>query len=269
MTPSPPAPTQSESRGLLSARFAPLPTVGREVFCWCIGIQLLVLLLSFAGSPASLAIRTSVAAASAELLVPLTEFSPANDPAPAGTAATPESAPTGENSLTDLPETVEAVAAGDVSIPDIEPADLLNPLPAPAIQPARSHENPRPQAVATSADSRPTRTSPPAAAPSNPNANSGGSGTGATGSAQLFSGGGTGRFPLPPYPTDSKRRGIEGRVMLRVAVGSDGAPGVPVIESSSGHSVLDRAALDWIKRRWRWESGPPRLFRIPIIFKLQ
>jgi protein TonB len=85
----------------------------------------------------------------------------------------------------------------------------------------------------------------------------------------LFGGAGTGRFPSPPYPADARRRGLEGNVMLKVEVSAEGQPGVPLIESSSGHAVLDRAAIDWIRRRWRWDPGPIRHYRIPFRFQIE
>jgi protein TonB len=58
----------------------------------------------------------------------------------------------------------------------------------------------------------------------------------------------------PPYPIDALRAGIEGRVVLRVLVGADGRVARLQIESSSGFSSLDAAALDAV-RRWRFEPA--------------
>ena len=126
MASSQPALLEGESRGLFSARFAPPATARRELFCWCIGIQLLVLLLALAGSEAGREVKSSVTTATDEFLVPITEFSPASEPAasepspvqepaPAPVAAVPEN-------LTELPEPMEAVAAEDVPMPDPAPA---------------------------------------------------------------------------------------------------------------------------------------------------
>jgi periplasmic protein TonB len=53
------------------------------------------------------------------------------------------------------------------------------------------------------------------------------------------------------YPIDSRRRGEQGTVMLRVLVGRDGMPLDISVERSSGHRSLDRAARDTVLR-WRF-----------------
>jgi protein TonB len=159
----------------------------------------------------------------------------------------------------------------DLPLPDLTPAEIPDMLPAPvlalATNPVVREAPPRRPSVANPRPSGPTNPNANAASPAATTRPSGGASS--PGPASLFTGGGSGRFPLPPYPAEAKRRGLEGRVMLRVAVGPDGKPGTPAIESGSGHPVLDRAAIDWIQRRWRWEAGPARLFRIPVIFQLQ
>ena len=77
----------------------------------------------------------------------------------------------------------------------------------------------------------------------------------------------------PPYPAESKSRGEEGVVILRIEVLSTGRVGKVEIAESSGHELLDRAA-----RRsavaWRFEfrgKKPDRstLIRVPIEFRLR
>lgn len=62
---------------------------------------------------------------------------------------------------------------------------------------------------------------------------------------------GTAQNPLPRYPSIARRRGIEGRVTLRVQVDAAGRPSRVVIFSSSGHDVLDRAAVMAL-HKWRF-----------------
>lgn len=57
--------------------------------------------------------------------------------------------------------------------------------------------------------------------------------------------------PAPSYPSVSRRVGEEGRVMLRVLVSQNGDAEQVDIESGSGFSRLDRAALDAVKK-WRF-----------------
>jgi len=51
----------------------------------------------------------------------------------------------------------------------------------------------------------------------------------------------------PDYPAAARQRGLQGRVLLRIGVSADGAPADVVVITSSGHTVLDRAALAWVR----------------------
>lgn len=77
--------------------------------------------------------------------------------------------------------------------------------------------------------------------------------------------------PQPHYPPESRRAGEEGLVVLRVLIDEIGAVAHIDIEHSSGHSRLDDAACQAVKRaRFRpyVENGVPRmaLATIPIEF---
>ena len=61
--------------------------------------------------------------------------------------------------------------------------------------------------------------------------------------------------PAPPYPRIARQRGWEGIVRLEVFVGKDGVPDPVGIQESSGHGVLDRAALQTVKK---WKFSPAR-----------
>ena len=63
-----------------------------------------------------------------------------------------------------------------------------------------------------------------------------------------------GRCPTPVYPPRAERQGIGGAVVLRITVGVDGGVVALTVEESSGHSILDRAALEAI-RSWRFDPG--------------
>jgi protein TonB len=62
------------------------------------------------------------------------------------------------------------------------------------------------------------------------------------------------------YPELARRGGIQGTTVLRVHVLADGSVGKVELERSAGHSDLDAAATDAV-RRWRFEpahrSGEP------------
>jgi len=80
--------------------------------------------------------------------------------------------------------------------------------------------------------------------------------------------------PPPAYPAMSRRVGEQGRVVLRVLVNPKGRSDDVEIRSSSGHSRLDDAARETV-RRWRFvpakrgDQPVPAWVLIPISFKLE
>jgi protein TonB len=81
--------------------------------------------------------------------------------------------------------------------------------------------------------------------------------------------------PGPQYPYASRRRREQGTVTLKVLVTEAGAPAQVLVETSSGYATLDEAALDIVKRRWRFvpakEDGRAveAWVLVPIIFELK
>jgi periplasmic protein TonB len=79
--------------------------------------------------------------------------------------------------------------------------------------------------------------------------------------------------PRPPYPLLSKRRGEQGRVMVRVYVGEDGLPQKSELRTSSGHERLDATAVATVMG-WRFRPGmrggaPEAMWvNVPIDFDL-
>lgn len=67
--------------------------------------------------------------------------------------------------------------------------------------------------------------------------------------------------PKPDYPIPCQRRREEGIVYLNVLVKPDGIPGSISLSRSSGHPLLDRAALEAV-RRWTFEPG--RAAGVPV-----
>ncbi len=61
--------------------------------------------------------------------------------------------------------------------------------------------------------------------------------------------------PAPVYPKDALDQGLEGRVRLVVVVGEDGAVSSISVEESTGHEILDRAALRAVRKGWIFEPG--------------
>jgi len=80
--------------------------------------------------------------------------------------------------------------------------------------------------------------------------------------------------PSPLYPVEAVRLGIEGVVTLRVTIGVEGFVSAVEVVNSSGHRILDTAALDAV-RQWQFRpahrDGQPVVWtaRLPIRFRLQ
>lgn len=80
------------------------------------------------------------------------------------------------------------------------------------------------------------------------------------------------KFP-PQYPSSMRRKGIVGRVVVRVRLSAAGSVVDSSIKSSSGHVALDRAAEEAV-RKWRFKPGikggkkVQSICNIPINFKL-
>ena len=80
--------------------------------------------------------------------------------------------------------------------------------------------------------------------------------------------------PKPAYPALSKRLGEQGKVVVRVLIGVDGAPQKAEIRTSSGFQRLDQAALATVLR-WRYLPGKrggvaeAMWFNVPIHFVLE
>lgn len=80
--------------------------------------------------------------------------------------------------------------------------------------------------------------------------------------------------PRPPYPLAARRLGLEGRVTLRAEIMENGNCGRISVAQSSGHDVLDQAALQAVKQ-WRFvpaQRGGETVSawaEIPISFRLR
>lgn len=76
--------------------------------------------------------------------------------------------------------------------------------------------------------------------------------------------------PAPPYPRIARQRGWEGMVRLEVFVGKDGNPGLVDIQESSGHNVLDRAAMKTVEQ-WKFSPAKSGTIRFPsrIVIPIQ
>ena len=79
----------------------------------------------------------------------------------------------------------------------------------------------------------------------------------------------SGRFPEPPYPRWARQQGLQGKLTLRVEVSPSGAISELQLKETSGHDLLDRHVLEWVRAHWSWQPANQRLYLIPFVFELQ
>ena len=80
--------------------------------------------------------------------------------------------------------------------------------------------------------------------------------------------------PKPAYPPQAQRRGLEGKVILQVTVGVDGAVRAVTVSRGSSHSLLDEAAVAGV---WHWRFQPGQVggekkemsILLPVEFRLR
>lgn len=156
--------------------------------------------------------------------------------------------------------------------PPIAKKGILQPAPAaePADRPPTEMSSKPPPQSARLADD----IAPAGSAPSDES-----NGVAATGAANAalspptFAQPGRGN-PLPRYPRAARRHGLEGTLVLRVSVDEAGRPGRLEVIESSGHSMLDGAAMEAVSR---WHFTPGRrggkpvkaTVDVPVVFRLQ
>src|SRR5437868_3969121 len=58
------------------------------------------------------------------------------------------------------------------------------------------------------------------------------------------------------YPPEAARRKQSGHVLMRVVVGRNGAAKEIAVIGSTGHALLDDAAIAIVKEKWRWDGAP-------------
>lgn len=84
---------------------------------------------------------------------------------------------------------------------------------------------------------------------------------------------GSGKNPRPPYPPQAYFARIEGKVLLKVQVKTDGKPGEIILIQSSGTASLDKSALETLSR-WQFQPAQragqvfEQWIEIPIHFRL-
>jgi protein TonB len=86
----------------------------------------------------------------------------------------------------------------------------------------------------------------------------------------LNSTGGGGERPQPPYPRIALEQAEQGSVTLRMTVTPEGRIQTIEVAQSSGFPILDRSALEFVKRRWTVPSGEgTRIYEATISYRIQ
>jgi TonB family protein len=78
-----------------------------------------------------------------------------------------------------------------------------------------------------------------------------------------------GSFPAPNYPGAALRNHLEGTVTIEIRVDESGKVTDANIQKSSGHTPLDEAALEAVKRNWKFPPGQARWYYWPCTFKME
>jgi len=79
-----------------------------------------------------------------------------------------------------------------------------------------------------------------------------------------------GERPAPQYPQIAKDLGQQGTVLLSMTVDENGGVTAIEVKQSSGFPLLDRSALDFVRRHWLLPAGTAgRVFEAPINYTLQ
>jgi TonB family protein len=73
---------------------------------------------------------------------------------------------------------------------------------------------------------------------------------------------------ISPYPTEAQRREQVGHTYMRVLVDKYGSARQVDVLVSSGYALLDQAAIDAVKERWRWEPPPPECWESGVILSV-
>jgi protein TonB len=166
---------------------------------------------------------------------------------------------------------LQLVAGQDEAAPAAAPKEeRVEPLPSPPPEPTPEPALVSPSPPVTEAKRRPEPAgapSPPAVAASPPEGAFAPSAPAAEPGWPLY-------CPRPAYPAEARRRGAEGLVKLELLVNPRGVVESVFVRESSGHALLDRAALEAV-RRWRLQPSRvgsecvPASVTLPIRFRLE
>ena len=67
--------------------------------------------------------------------------------------------------------------------------------------------------------------------------------------------------PHPPYPIVARKKGLQGKLVLKVSINNDGSVKNVVVGKSSGHKILDRVSKETVEK---WVFIPAKKMGKPI-----
>jgi protein TonB len=237
-----------------SRRIIDTESGGRPLAAWLAGLATAMLALGCFGALQPLLPPLPEVPAAADETVPISDFQPPDDAAPADAAE--ETPPEADVEIPPVPEITPPLTPPEV--PELLPADSPPPPLPPKIKPPE----PKPKPAARPEPKPMAHRTAPGSTTSQAN------GTGSSSAPTLFSGGGTGNFPKGSYPAAARSMRQQGTVRLLVTVEESGLPSSVEVQTSSGFGSLDSGALDQIRRHWRWSAGPIRHYIVPFRFEL-
>ena len=164
-------------------------------------------------------------------------FTPPEEPPKVEPEPKPDEPDQPQNTSEETPQVMTVVAAAD-------PTSVAFAVPvqgAVAVAPAAHLATPPP----------PTTHAPPPATKFNPAVADGGS------------------YAAPQYPGIALRNHYSGTVTIEIHVDATGKITLARVQKSSGFPVLDEAALDVVKNRWRFPPGSERNYYWPCVFQIQ
>lgn len=158
----------------------------------------------------------------------------------------------------ELPEIAEFPPLPE--IPEIaKPAARPTPTPAVAAKPSVTSQR------KTSATSSTTRSAAGAGSGAEAQGNASGQGGSGMSDASRLS---KGRMPKPLYPSQAKRNGQTGTVLVEFTVDASGKVISAYAKSTSGWPLLDSEAVRTV-RRWTFPAGGVMKLQRPIVFQLR
>lgn len=185
-----------------------------------------------------------------------------------------ENAPQEEIAEAEVPEVPDEVVPEIPEVAETEPLPEIPDFPKPTPKPAAAKPETAPKPKVVARNTGKATKSTPGARKASSNGQSGagtgagsgtarGSGSSPMGTAR-FAGG---RFPRPNYPSEARRNGVQGRVVVVFSVDERGNVVSASVRSSSGNSSLDEAAVSSV-RRAKFAPGGRATATKPILFRL-